>query len=446
MKNDFLRVKDRDFYMGEEKVILRGYGLGSLLNLEHFMISIPGTDFQIRSAITNAFGRKKADQFWGRYYRAMINEADFKYFKQLGINAIRIPFNYRLFENDQNPYIYIETGFSEIDRILDLCEKHEIWAILDLHAAPGGQNPDWHSDNAIGESLLWEHADFRRRTIALWKHIARRYASNRWIAAYDLINEPVLMIPNKGLLNQFFAELIQEIRTIDQNHILFVEGDMYATRFEMFEPFEDPNVALSFHFYPFLHHDISTKPTQKERIEEELFIDVGLADIIDRLNRPVWCGETGALFNHADRKHQESMLEDILEIFEERGISWSLWAYKDARSMGTLHPKADSAWMSFSRLASQGWNFWEEFGKREYYETEALKKYAIEIPELERRKIGFRILANHQLILKERYSKLFKEIPFEVLLSYLDSFKFDNCEIWEEVSSLVMKYTRQIQT
>ena len=44
--------------------------------------------------------------------------------------------------------------------------------------------------------------------------------------------------------------------------------------------------------------------------------------------------------------------------------------------------------MTFSRLANQGWNFWEEFDKREYYETEAIEKFAIEIPEMEDRTKG----------------------------------------------------------
>lgn len=444
MSNGFLKVKDRDFYLNDEKIILRGYGLGALLNLEHFMIGIPGTDAQIRQSIVNAYGKEQADQFWEKYYQSMLAEKDFDFLKGLGVNVLRIPFNYRLFEDDQNSYVYKEAGFEALDRILELCERYEIFAVLDLHAAPGGQNPDWHSDNALGESLLWEYADFRKRTIALWKHIAGRYASNRWIAAYDLLNEPVLLIPDKQLLNRFFVELIREIRAVDPNHILFVEGDMYATRFEMFELFEDPNVACSFHFYPFLHQDRSTRPTQKERIEEELFLDVGLEDIFERLKRPAWCGETGALFNYGDRSHHESMLEDILEIFEERGISWSLWAYKDARNMGTLHPKADSAWMKFSVSASQGWDFWKEFEMRETYETEALKRYPTEMPVLEKRRLGFRILANNQLILKERYTKLFQDIPFKALLDSLDSFSFDNCETWERVSNLVMKYTKEI--
>ncbi len=442
MSDGFLTVMGRDFYLNGEKIILRGYGIGTWLNLEHFMLGIPGTDSQIRNAIINTYGKDKAEKFWQKFYKSMIDENDFEFLKSLGINTLRIPFNYRLFENDQKPYSYMEEGFREIDRVLGLCEQYELYAILDLHAAAGGQNPDWHSDNAIGESLFWEYADFRKRTISLWKYIAKRYAFNKQVAAYDLLNEPAIMIRDKGIINQFFVELISEIRKADKNHLLFVEGDMYASKFELFEPFEDPNVACSFHFYPFMHQHLYTKQNQKERIEHTLFENVSLRDIFDRLKRPVWCGETGAFYTYGNRTRHVSMLGDLLEIFEKYRISWSLWTYKDARAMGTVHPKKDSEWMHFSKLAKQKWNFWEEFKLRDKYVEEAINKYPTDVSELEKRKIGFRILANYQLILKEAYPKIFKDIPFESFLNYVNSFNYNNCEVWEGIVNLVMNHTK----
>ncbi len=445
MGNNFLRVKDKDFVLNGEKIILYGYGIGSWLNLEHFMMGIPGTDLQIRTAIINEYGKEKAEQFWRKFYQSIINEEDFEFLKSLGINTLRVPFNYRLFEDDQKPYSYMEEGFKEIDRILRLCEQYEIFAILDLHAAAGGQNPDWHSDNAIGESLFWEYADFRRRTISLWKYIAERYAPHRWIAAYDLLNEPVAMIQDRKIINQFFVDTINEIRTVDKNHLLFVEGDAYATQFEIFEPFEDPNVACSFHFYPFLHQDVSANKNQKEGIRDALFKQVSLTDIYERLKRPVWCGEIGALYNYGNRHRHISMLKDALEIYKEHGISWSLWTYKDACSMGSVHPQKDSGWMQFSKLAKRKWSFWEEFESRDRYAEEIIKRYSTDVSALERRKIGFRILADYQLVLKEGYAKIFKDIPFETLLSYVNSFSFRNCEVWDDVVNLVMDYTKAMR-
>jgi len=52
MSNGFLKVMDRDFCLNGEKIILRGYGIGTWLNLEHFMLGIPGTDIPLPKVYT----------------------------------------------------------------------------------------------------------------------------------------------------------------------------------------------------------------------------------------------------------------------------------------------------------------------------------------------------------------------------------------------------------
>jgi aryl-phospho-beta-D-glucosidase BglC (GH1 family) len=36
------------------------------------------------------------------------------------LNCIRIPFNYRHFEDDMNPRVLKESGFKHLDRVIDL--------------------------------------------------------------------------------------------------------------------------------------------------------------------------------------------------------------------------------------------------------------------------------------------------------------------------------------
>lgn len=67
-------------------------------------------------------------------------EADAKFYKSLGLNAIRVAFNYRHFEDDMNPRVLIEDGFKYLDRVVDICAQAGIYTILDYHAAAGGQN------------------------------------------------------------------------------------------------------------------------------------------------------------------------------------------------------------------------------------------------------------------------------------------------------------------
>ena len=66
-----------------------------------------------------------------------------------------------------------------------------MWVILDLHAAPGGQGSDLAiSDRDPAQPSLWDSAENQRRTVALWREIARRYADNPWVGGYDILNEP----------------------------------------------------------------------------------------------------------------------------------------------------------------------------------------------------------------------------------------------------------------
>jgi endoglucanase len=79
---------------------------------------------------------------------------------------------------------------------------------------------------------------------------AARYANETLIAAYDVINEPVLTdgATNKDM-RAFYLRLTDSIRTVDQNHLLFFEGNWYATNFDDLPPRWDDNMGFAFHRY-----------------------------------------------------------------------------------------------------------------------------------------------------------------------------------------------------
>ena len=85
---------------------------------------------------------------------------------------------------------WIDLGFSMVDNLLDWCESNNMYLILDLHAAPGGQG--FGSDiNDYDPNLpsLWESEENKNKTIALWGKLAERYSDEPWIGGYDLLNE-----------------------------------------------------------------------------------------------------------------------------------------------------------------------------------------------------------------------------------------------------------------
>jgi aryl-phospho-beta-D-glucosidase BglC (GH1 family) len=115
-----------------------------------------------------------------------------------------------------------------------------------MHAIPGGQNGDWHSDNLTSYAAFWDHKDFQDRTIWVWKEIATRYRDNPWVASYNPLNEAAH--PEYSRLPAFYDRLQKAICEVDPRHILWLDGNTYAMEWTNFDHVL-PNCVYAIHDY-----------------------------------------------------------------------------------------------------------------------------------------------------------------------------------------------------
>lgn len=444
MDHKYIRVQGREFKKGQTPMVFRGIGIGSWLNLEHFMTGLPTPDNQIRSAVEKVFGREDGELFFDSYIRNFITEKDFLFLKECGINIIRVPFNYRLFIDDNEPGRLKENGFLYFDRLMDLCDRYQVYLLPDLHTVPGGQNPDWHSDNDTGIPQFWFYKVFRDQMVWLWQQIAQRYAEREYLLGYDILNEPFLM-DAPDVLWEFYADVTQAIRRVDRNHILFLEGDHFAMKFECIQKIEDENTALSFHFYPtvwipaLLDRDYG-RDKRKEKFEEIL---IKILSVRERLQRPVLCGEAGYDIDKERIGDTLELVSDTLELFEKHKVSWTLWSYKDAQFMGICYPHDKTPWMDLVNRIHEKWTHYGEMKQArqimEYIKSfHGFEKASEELEyfmQFRQRGILYRFQAECILepVLREYGKKRFLELP--------DSFLFENCGYHEEYRELLRKIT-----
>ena len=121
MATGILKVRgDRIVDAAGNDVVLRGAGLGGWLNMENFITGFPGHEHSHRAAMLKVLGQEKYDYFFDRWLTYFFMEEDATYFASLGLNCIRIPFNYRHFEDDMNPRVLKEEGFKHLDRVIEL--------------------------------------------------------------------------------------------------------------------------------------------------------------------------------------------------------------------------------------------------------------------------------------------------------------------------------------
>lgn len=255
---------------------LQGVNLGGWLLWEGWIWG-GGFDSQttVYKAIVKASDSLYAIQFQDSVYRSFIRQADLDAIKGLGLNCVRIPFNHTVLEYKQSGD---SLNFELLDRAIEMCRKAGLYAILDMHAAPGGQNKYFTCDPDVVD--LWSSKTNQDKTVDLWKAIANHFKNDTVVAAYDLLNEP--NIKDNGQLVAFYQRLIASVRSVDTNHMVILEGNKFARDFSFFPKNMDKNMLYSFHFYPWYQGINKRKMTLKNYSDQATYFNV-----------PFWCGEWG---------------------------------------------------------------------------------------------------------------------------------------------------------
>ena len=312
----------------QEEVILRGMGLGGWMLQEGYMLGIrnQGTQHSIKARITDLIGQTDCDKFYQLWLQNDMNQADVELLAKSGFNSIRLPMHYNLFTLpiDREPAkgrdTWLNTGFELTDNLLNWCKANRIYLILDLHAAPGGQGKDANiSDYDAAKPSLWESEENRRKTIALWRKLAERYANERWIGGYDILNEPNWTFEGKDKNGRddssnapiwtLYQAITKTIRQVDTNHVIIIEGNGWGNNYNGFPGSWDKNLVLSFHKY--------RNPNTQEAIARFLALR-------EKYHLALWLGESG--------ENNNQWFHDCVTLVEKNHIGWSWWPHKKVES------------------------------------------------------------------------------------------------------------------
>jgi len=324
----FVRAQDATLVDGQgRELLLRGMGLGNWMLPEGYMWRFgPGAESprEIEALTRRLLGDDAASAFWKAFGETFITEADIKLIAASGFDHVRLPINSRLIQaEDGTP---IDAGYAMIDRLIAWCRAHELWVLLDLHGAPGGQTGTNIDDSPNNMPELFMEPRYRDLTIRLWRDLATRYAHETVVLGYDLLNEP---LPNEwqytyqAELADLYRDLTKEIRSIDRDHLIVYEGAHWATNWGIFTEIWDDNSLLQFHKY-WSAPDVATIAK---------FLETR-----DRLGLPIYMGEGG-----------ENTIEWIYtahRLYEAHGIGWNFWPWK----------KIDTRTSPASVLPPVGWD------------------------------------------------------------------------------------------
>ncbi len=335
------------------EIIFRGIGLGGWMLQEGYMLGTGGAQHEIEERIIELVGNEKKEEFYDAWLANHVRKIDIDSMASWGYNLVRLPMHYKLFtppieeEPVQGEITWIDKGFEMTDALLEWCKSNNIYLILDLHAAPGGQGKNADiSDYDPSKPSLWESEANQEKTIALWRKLAERYKDEPMLAGYDLINEPnwgfqnLASDPNgcaeseNTLLWELQKDITEAIREVDENHIVIIEGNCWGNNYSGLPTLWDDNIVISFHKY--------WNPNTTGAIQ-------GMLNMRTERNAPIWLGETG--------ENSNTWFTNAISLFEENDMGWCWWPLKKLGSNNPLQIKRNPGYQDIL-------NYWNNGGTK----------------------------------------------------------------------------------
>ena len=262
---------------------------------------------------------------------SFITEADFKKAASWGIDHVRIPVDYNIFE--------AEDGFTRVEKAFALCRKYGLNTILDLHKT-AGFSFDNYGEN---ESGFFESDELQERFYRLWEEFAKRYGCLSDSVAFELLNE----VTDKAFIDQWNRisnECIKRIRAYAPDTLILV-GSYWNNSSEavkdLLPPYDD-KVIYNMHCYDpikFTHQGAywtdMVNPEERFSFEEAeispAYFEQRFISAIEKAkenNTDLYCGEYGVI----DRSTPEDTVKwfkCINSVFEKYGIARCAWSYKE---------------------------------------------------------------------------------------------------------------------
>ncbi len=304
-----------------EEVVLNAVNFGNWMVMEGYMMNSASqapAQHVWKQKLTTLIGSDNTKIFYDAWLTNHVTQEDINQVKAWGFNAVRLPLHYEYFVNLGTPDIWNDQGFVILDNVIAWCKAAGIYAIIDLHAAPGGQSDGAISDYDNTKPSLWASEANKSKTVALWRRLSERYKAEDWVAGYDLLNEPAWNLPGGTALRNIYGRLTDTIRVHGDQHILFIEGNWYANDFTGLTPAWDANMVYAFHKY------------WSNTTDEDLGWVLNLRA---QQNRPIWCGEHG--------ENSNTHFTKTAELLQRNNIGASWWPMKKFQNMSDF---ADAQW------------------------------------------------------------------------------------------------------
>jgi endoglucanase len=280
------------------------------------------------------------NKFHRDWSNTRFEERDFEWIAELGFNFVRLPMDYRIWTDADNPYRLREEELRQIDEAVRWSEKYGIHVQINFHRAPG------YTVASPPEPLnLWRDEEAQKLCAHHWAQFARRYKGipNRQVS-FNLFNEPSLVDASSH--RRVVERVLEAIRREDPARLVICDGrDWGLTPAEELVELKVAQSTRGYQPFRLTHYKASwvqgadkweppndyplregNTVWDKQRLWETFY---ARWKQLESRGVGVMVGEFGA-YNQTPHRVVLAWMRDLLELWKQAGWGWALWNFRGA--------------------------------------------------------------------------------------------------------------------
>ena len=326
------------------------------------------------------------------------NAADARFLRRHGFNNVRLGVIYAAVEPLPGRY---DTGYlRRIKATQRLLARNRIFSMIDFHQDQYNEQfegegwPDWavYDDGFPTEPTpgfgptyfvspglnqafnnFWLNRDapdgigLQDHYAAAWRHVARRFRSQRYVMGYDLINEPwpgsqwpTCTHPEgcpsfeRDFLAPMQAKAMRAIRRVDRRRLIWYEPvvtTQAGPEYWVPNPTEDPRAGMSFHVYCVA----AVVDAYYSGLSDQSCDQVDVIAMANGVERAEANGDAMVLseFGATD---DPAVITRIVDLADTHALSWQWWHYCGCNDPTTAGPGDKQAIVRNPQRAPRGRN------------------------------------------------------------------------------------------
>jgi len=325
----------------------------------------PPDEWTLSERLRERYGDAQAERMMQQHRATLITKRDFVEIRDLGMNAVRIPFSYWLVQGPFPGEAYLGPDLEPLDNAFRWAQETGLSIILCYHGTIGCQSDhqatgrcreDWNPNEWVVDA-----------NVEVLRKVAKRYKGSTALGGITVVNEPSCRIPLIKL-RRYYRKAYSAIRSAgvpERVEIIFPIYQRPHTDLDSVfrEEHGFKNVVFDVHIYHMftdnwfrmsLANHLRWAAAQGRWHDSKDIADTGARVIVSEwcLALPTFAGSlVGCEWSALTRAEQTAVLRSFarrqVQTFADHTHGWFFWSWKDEEKNWNFREICGKGWLTF---------------------------------------------------------------------------------------------------